>query len=292
MTGVNNGRGGTVTFTWDNPSNGQIDKYQYRYDATESNPVEGDWDVDWTNIPDQSAVPNGQANNQDMTGYNTNIPGSSATLFYQLRAVNNDADDSSTSGVNEGAGPTTAIPVARTNTPGESPDPPTAPADLTAAPGVQQVTLNWTASSAATQEYQVRQSSSQDEDENAVWTDWADIPKSGDGEDNRSSYTVTGLTNGTTYTFELRAKAGTAEAPIYGAAAPARPITPGAPNAPIDLIVRADADEEIFISWSERAPITGAHVPDSSTVNAKAATPTGASGKRSSAVTLLILTIP
>ena len=249
VTGVNNGKGGTVTLTWDNPSNGQIDKYQYRYDATSNNPPICDvnrnpsgcgWDVDWTNIP-------GTNNDKNLTSWGpVNIHGSGSVTFYQLRAVNNDADDSGTTDVNEGAGPETAIRVDRANSPGTSDPPPTAPEGLTAAAALGKVTLSWTAAAVATQGYQVRRST----DGGANFDAWADIPDSGDGEDNRSSYAVTELDNGTTYTFELRAVAGTADAPVYGAAARAQPITPGAPNAPATLVAEAEADEQITLTWT------------------------------------------
>ena len=231
VTGVNNGKGGTVTLTWDNPSNGQIDKYQYRYDATSNNPPICDvnrnpsgcgWDVDWTNIP-------GTNNDKNLTSWGpVNIHGSGSVTFYQLRAVNNDADDSGTTDVNEGAGPETAIRVVRANTPVETTDPPGAPRDLTATatPGVAattgvaavpaKVTLSWTASAEATQGYQVRQST----DGGANFDAWAEKF----GEATTDAHTVTDLTDGTTYTFELRMVAGTADAPVYGAAARARPI--------------------------------------------------------------------
>ena len=61
---------------------------------------------------------------------------------------------------------------------------------------------------------------------------------------------MTGLTDGTTYTFELRVVAGTADAPIYGAAARAQSITPGAPNTPTSLSASADADEQITLTWT------------------------------------------
>ena len=252
VTGFTGGSSGQVKFTWDNPENDQIDKYQYRFDASASDPDE--WDQDWINIPG--------TNNKDMTSSDpTSIPGTSVTLFYQLRAVNNDADDADTDDVNEGAGPATAITVTRSNTPGTSTDPPGAPGDLTATPGVGQVTLSWTAptppAGTAITKYQYRQNP--DSDGNAVWTDWADITTS--TTDTTISGSVTGLSDGTTYTFEVRAfhNNATSSDPsddVAGAAARAETVTPGAPNAPATLAASADADQQITLTWTAGLDIT------------------------------------
>ena len=253
---------GTMTLRWDYLS-GATGGYDFRY----SDSVVGMIGAEWLDVPGAD-----NANDTTVT-LPSKVDGveqhklTAGTLYYfQVRGK----DD------RNNAGPASELfnETQRAS--------PTKLTGVTAIAGNAEVTLSWDAPPAGdfVVSYGYRQ------DGGSGWGGWQNFSSV------ENNYTVTGLTNGTTYTFELRAKAGTAEAPIYGAAAQARPITPGAPNAPIDLIARADADEEIFIAWSERAPITGAHVPDSSTVNAKAATPTGASGKRSSAVTLLILTIP
>ena len=262
VTGVSGVSGGTVTFTWDDPEEDFIDKEQYRYDGSSGNP--DNWDVDWTDLP-------GDGRFLDLTMWEVGLHGSSAILFYELRAVNNDADDSSTDDVNEGAGPATAITVSRSNTPGESTEPPAAPGNLTATPGVEQVTLSWTASTtpsgAAITKYQYRQSSSQDSEGNAIWNpDWKDISGSGR---TTTEHTVSSLTDGTTYTFEVRAfhdnktaddsdpnNGDETEDDLAGAAAQAEAATPGAPNAPATLSASADADEQITLAWTAGAAIT------------------------------------
>ena len=263
VTDVSEGSGGKVTFTWDNPSNAQIDEYQYRYDASSNNPPPCDeneqpagcgWDADWTKIDSSDA---------STTSWAPSIPGSSATVFYQLRAVNNGADDADTEDVNEGGGPWTAITVSRTNTPVESTAPPGAPGSLTATPGVVQVTLSWTAPTTpdgtSITKYQYRQSSEQDTEGNAVWTEWADITTT--TSEGTISGTVSSLSDGTTYIFEVRAfhdnktDSDTTD-DVPGAAAQAEAVTPGAPNAPTDLTASADADEQITLSWMAGADIT------------------------------------
>ena len=95
---------------------------------------------------------------------------------------------------------------------------PGAPA-LTAAAGVGSVTLNWTAPSSvggsAITGYQYRRSS----DGGSTWSpDWTDIPSSA----SLTSYDVTGLTGGTAYTFQLRAR-NSSGAGLYSEEASATP---------------------------------------------------------------------
>ena len=73
-----------------------------------------------------------------------------------------------------------------------------APSDLTATAGDGQVTLKWSDPSDSTiTKYQYSQRVGY-----AYWLEWTDMPDSSAG---TTTYTVTGLTNGTAYTFELRA---------------------------------------------------------------------------------------
>ena len=79
---------------------------------------------------------------------------------------------------------------------------PTTPTGLTASAGLAQVTLNWTDPfDSSIDKYEYSQSDS-DSDSELVWTE---ILNSAYGETNASSYTVTGLTNGITYSFKIRA---------------------------------------------------------------------------------------
>ena len=83
---------------------------------------------------------------------------------------------------------------------------PAKPTGLTASAGLGQVTLDWTDpydGSIDKYEYSKSVSASvSPPDSNLVWTD---IPDSANGGTNGSSFTVTGLTNGTTYYFWIRA---------------------------------------------------------------------------------------
>ena len=80
---------------------------------------------------------------------------------------------------------------------------PKAPADLTATGGEGEVTLSWTAgadggSAITGHEYQQKAGSEAD-------GEWTPIANSAPGKANATSYTVTGLTNATTYRFKVRA---------------------------------------------------------------------------------------
>ena len=80
---------------------------------------------------------------------------------------------------------------------------PSAPTNFTATEGDKRVTLAWTApaETAPVTKHQYRYKTTGEYDDD----DWEDIPDSGPGGDNEDGYTVTGLDNGTAYTFQLRA---------------------------------------------------------------------------------------
>ena len=112
---------------------------------------------------------------------------------------------------------------------------PTAPLNLTALPGDGRVTLTWDAPDSnggrAIDTYDYRYSS----DGGDNWTDWTEVPDSGPAGMNHSRYRVMGLTNGTTYTFELRAVTTVDD---DGAAAQ----TTGMPRAPGAIAVMIESD--------------------------------------------------
>ena len=182
-------------------------------------------------------------------------------MFFELRAVNTDP-------TTDLAGVAAAITVQRSNTPVTSPAPPAAPTDLTATATPEQVKLDWTigASSDNITGYEYRQSSSQDRDGNAIWNpDWTAIGSSGAS---TITHTVSGLSDGTAYTFELRAKNSAGD----GGATSVGPVTPGAPNAPTGLTATAtdvdtttdvnEAETQVALVWSAGADITGVVVDD------------------------------
>ena len=79
----------------------------------------------------------------------------------------------------------------------------------------------------------------------STWLTYTDIPLSADGEDNHESYTVTGLTNGTTYAFDVRAVNddgnSTGNSQTYG--------QPLAPPDELEGFKVTPGDEELTLSW-------------------------------------------
>ena len=103
---------------------------------------------------------------------------------------------------------------------------PAKPADLTATAGDKQVALSWTdPSDSSITKYQVRQKAG-----TADWGSWTDIPSSAPGETNATSYTVTGLKNGTEYRFRIRAVNAGGEGPQSAVAGPVTPAAAATPT--------------------------------------------------------------
>ena len=121
---------------------------------------------------------------------------------------------------------------------------PAAPTGVSVAAGNGRVTLSWTAgpdNGGAITKYQYRQST----DEGGTWDrDWTDITGSGAS---TISHTVTSLTNGTAYSFQVRAVSSSGN----GAASALVSATPrAAPAAPAGLGAVA-ADGEARLSWDD-----------------------------------------
>ena len=253
VTGVSGGTGGMVTFTWADPGDESIDKYQYRYDSETSNPE--DWDQDWIDIP------GGDDNNKDMTEWGpVSIHGSGTGTFYQLRAINNPALP----------GPATAIIVARSNTP-DSPTTPGAPADLTATAAwndqsdsdssndVWEVTLFWKAAPGSTviDKYQYRQSV----DGGTTYGEWTNFINSG----TTAELPLTGVTVGTIYVFKLRGVDTNEDPDVNGVPATSNPVTPGTPDAPTGLEPNdpggiSGSPTGIDFDWTEGPAVAGVSV--------------------------------
>ena len=119
----------------------------------------------------------------------------------------------------------------RTNAPSTSA--PGAPRDLGTAPGDGRVTLAWTApgsdGGAAIEKYRYRVSANAGSSWDPDWTDVPDGADAGDGAADETTFTVSGLINGTEYVFQLRAVNSVGEGPAASAAdTPVRaPLPPG-----------------------------------------------------------------
>ena len=113
---------------------------------------------------------------------------------------------------------------------------PAAPTGLTATAGDHQVALSWTAGSnngSALTKYEYQQNGGS----------WANMAN---GDASTTSHTVTGLTNGTQYTFKVRA-VNTHGGGAASAAATATPVGP--PEKPTGLTA-TDSDQQVALSWT------------------------------------------
>ena len=135
--------------------------------------------------------------------------------------------------------------------------PPSAPQDLTAEPGDRSVALLWTAPATdngqAVTGYEYRQKSG-----TGAFGAWVDILGSNS---NTAGYTVTGLTNGIFYTFEVSAEnaAGQSVASNEANAVPAAGLGVGAtlpPSAPQDLTAEP-GDRSVTLQWTAPSNVTG-----------------------------------
>ena len=261
VTGVTNGAGGTVAFTWDDPDEDFINKYQYRskcHNTSESCDNAFDDTISWSDVPSSSA---------STTSYSRAIPGNNTIVYFQLKAVNTTPDT-------DLDGPTTTVTVTRSNTPGTSNPPPSAPAGFSATADWDDtnshwdVVLDWTdPSDTDIDKYQYRQST----DGGSNWSpDWEDISGSGAS---TTSHRLNDLAAGTTFTFQIRAvDTDLAEGSGNGASSGAQATTTGAPNAPTGLSATPtdddttanvnEAETQVVLAWSAGARITGVVVDD------------------------------
>ena len=150
------------------------------------------------------------------------------TYYYEVEAVNSAGTSS----------PSSSASV----TPSAAASPPAAPTGLTAAPGDGSASLSWTASSGASS-YTVLQSTSSGGTYSAVASGLTG-----------TTYTVTGLTNGTTYYYEVEAvnSAGTSAPSSSASVTPSAPASP--PATPGGLTATGGSGQ-VSLSWST---VTGA----------------------------------
>ncbi len=205
---------GQVELTWDDPSDDTITKYQYQQRTP---PSTGTWG-EWTDISNSD---------EDTTDHTVTGLTNGTEYEFGVRAV-----AGSTNGT---AATVSATPVA----------PPAAPTSLTATAGATQVTLSWTDPGNATiTKYQVRYGAGLTTDSGFSWGTWADVSSSSA---TTTSATVTGLTNGTEYTFGVRAvglSGDGAEATVS-----ATPLASGAPAEPTGLTATAGGSS-VTLSWT------------------------------------------
>ena len=187
------------------------------------------------------------------------------TYQVQVRALNADGD-----GPWSAAGSRSTGAVAATV--------PGAPRNLAAAPGNARVTLSWSAPAsdggAPITTYRYRHGTRTMSLSGAAWTEVPDSDADGDGADERE-VTVTGLTNGTEYPFEVQAlnsAGGGAAARTRATPAPRAPVALPRPSAPSELRAegsRYESDEygelgnslefgQVMLSWKAPADLGNA----------------------------------
>ena len=216
-----------VALTWTTPGNGgsAITRHQYR------EKVESGAFGNWMNIPNSAE---GQANANSYTVPNRT---NGTTYTYKVRAVN--AQGESTESNEDSARPTATV----TSTA------PPAPTNLTAQAGDAQVTLTWTTpgnggSSITRHQYREKVGT-------GLFGNWMNISNSAEGQANANSYTVSDLTNGITYTFEVRAANAQGESAESNedSARPAATVTSTIPPAPTNLTAQA-GDAQVTLTWT------------------------------------------
>ena len=219
----------SLSVSWAAPANAgkpAIDNYDVQYRLGSSGA--------WTDGP------------QDVTGTTTTttITSLATDTAYQarVRATNAEGDSgwSSPPGSGRTSAPTTSVPGA--------------PRDLRTTPGDGRVTLAWTPpgsdGGAAIEKYRYRVSANA----GSIWDpDWTDVPDGADAGDSaadETTFTVSGLNNGTEYVFQLRAVNSVGEGPAASdAAIPVRaPLPPGSGFLVGNFGQRADGSAQLFVT--------------------------------------------
>lgn len=204
---------------WDTPSDdgGGITDYKYRYQQSSSGSW-GTW-IDWVS-----------AGVSDLTETVTGLTSGSSYRF-EVCASNSAGDSPSSNQL------VVFIPA-------PLPPPPPVPTGVSASGGNGQVTLTWTESTSATSyEYSRTTIVSPAPSD---WSLWESMGSS------QTSHTVSNLTNGTTYYFQLRARnaGGASVGSLVVSATPMPPVVP--PSAPQNLIGAA-GNTLVTLAWDAPA---------------------------------------
>ncbi len=209
-----------IELSWDSPANNGSAILRYEYALTET--VSGATVVSLgTRVP---------GSNADTTSFTITGLTNGVNYTIRLRAVNSVGP----------AGTWDSQPIIPATFP-------TAPRNLRAEPGDTQVTLRWTAplsdGGKVIDEYQYQQKTG-----NSAYGSWTTITGS---DDTTTGHDVTGLTNGTSYSFKVRAKNSVGEGPESNEVTVV-PVT--GPSAPTSLTATPAPDETpqlaIALSWT------------------------------------------
>ncbi len=207
-----------VDLTWSDPSDTNITKYQVRYGAGATVPDS----ATWADIADSTAAATNHTV-MDLTN--------GTQYAFEIRAVNVRGNSSASNTV-------TATPA---SVPALA-----APTGLSATAGNAQITLNWdNPNNSSITKYQLRYGAGSSVPTTATW---ADITGSGAA---TTSHTVTGLTNGTQYAFEIRAMT----AGSTGPASEEVVLRAGPPLQPSGFRV-VGGNAEVTLSWNDPSDTT------------------------------------
>ena len=213
---------GQVTLSWTTPDDNGSPITHYEYRQSDDGTT---WNPDWTQIPDSDA---------QTTQYPIDNLTNGTTYTFEVRAVNA-----------VGAGEAARVSVA----PGFT------VRNLSASPGDEQVVLRWEAplsdGGSPITHYQYRYSSNSHDTWTASEPAWADVP----GGSSARSQTVSSLTNGTEYTFEVRAVNAAGASPARRGSA--TPVT--VPEAVVNLEATA-SPEQVVLRWEAPASNGGAAI--------------------------------
>ena len=222
---------GSVTLTWDRVSDGGSTIIRYEYQQT----------APATNLWIPIAGSNRNTERHTVTGLTNG-----ASYSFQVRAVSGAGNGAASANSAAPADPTTPAAVIPSTTPA-------APVGLRTTAANSAVTLNWTAAVttggptanprqndgfSTILSYEVRQKTGDGD-----YSPWSIIIDSGP---TTATHNVTGLTNGTTYQFEVRAR----NANGAGAASETRPVTiatnPGRPRS----LAAVAGNRQVALSWT------------------------------------------
>jgi len=175
--------------------------------------------------------------------YSTIAPGIATTSYTDMGLTNGTTYYYVVSASNGIEGPNSSQVSA---TPSAGPNPPAAPTGLSAAPGNAQVSLSWNASAGATS-YNVKRSTTNGGPYSTIAPGIA-----------TTSYTNTGLTNGTTYYYVVSASNGV-EGPNSSQVSATPSAGPNPPAAPTGLSA-APGNAQVSLSWNASAGATSYNV--------------------------------
>ena len=194
--------------------------------------------------------PSTSANNEDVT-----FPRGVGTVQHEINSRLTDTLTRAT--VNDSSGYVVGTPsVAEVTIVANADNLPGAPGSLQATRGGGQVALSWTAGTpgaSAITKHRYRQRTG------AAFGLWQDIPTSAPNQANATSYTVSGLTNGTEYTFQVQAVNGEGGGPASNEAS----ATPTGADITVPVLSSAAVNlETVTLTYNE--PLDGDSTPPAS----------------------------